>query len=230
MAAPNRGLGTRWASFFDKAARDRGDSEAANAYLTVGNFRFVRDNVLAWLGPVKGASVLDVGCGTGHFTLPLAGVNFVAGLDLSAGMLGLAGRKGLSPVRASAERLPFPDGAFALVLANNIIQLMPDGPAFVRELVRVAKPGGRVVVTTINGENGLVPVLKVLEPRKYRDFLVYSARGVTAAFEAAGGRLSSTLFVFYPFGAVRVVPAGRTPSPFCRRTATSVAVQAVKVR
>ena len=163
-----------WDGHFDEASRTLGDTEAANSYLSVRNFSQVRDAVLDLVGDVSGTRVLDVGCGTGHLTRSLTGKNLVAGIDLSAGMLRFAAAKGLAPVRGSGLDLPFKDGTFDIVLANSVIQLISAGEAFMGELVRVTRKGGRVIVTTINARNAAISILRVVERKKYRHFRLYS--------------------------------------------------------
>jgi ubiquinone/menaquinone biosynthesis C-methylase UbiE len=99
-------------------------------------------------------SSLEIGAGTGYFTLNLmqAGVIREAVCsDISPGMLetlaGNAQRLGLEveTVTTDAEGLPFPDESFDLVLGHAVLHHLPDlGQAF-REFQRVLKPGGTVV-------------------------------------------------------------------------------------
>jgi SAM-dependent methyltransferase len=106
------------------------------------------------LAPRAGELVLDAACGTGLTARVYArrGLRVVA-LDLSLGSLArlqAARLPGVRPVRADLGALPFADGTFDRVLCANAIQHMPDEglrQAWVRELARVARPGGRVVVT-----------------------------------------------------------------------------------
>jgi ubiquinone/menaquinone biosynthesis C-methylase UbiE len=217
-----------WGRFFDDVSRTKGDSEAANSYISVRNFRLLRAEVMDLLGDLRGARVLDAGCGTGHFSLPLAAVNAVTGIDISAEMLAFARAKGLIPVRAAAEALPFSDGVFDVVLAASVIQLIPDGAAFVRELLRVVKPGGRVVICTINAGNAALGLLRILERKKYRHFRIYPFPEIAALVRAEGGTVRSFRFLYYPFGGAASVPGGRRPGPVPRIFGTTVVVEAVK--
>lgn len=99
--------------------------------------------------------VLDVGCGTGVFArrirtcLPNARV---WGVDLVAGML----RQGLdrwsiagdptSPVQGDSERLPFASSSFDIVTCANSFHHYPDQERAVREMSRVLKPGGKLLL------------------------------------------------------------------------------------
>ena len=224
MGADHRAV---WGRFFDDVSRTKGDSEAANSYISVRNFRLLRAEVMDLLGDLRGARVLDAGCGTGHFSLPLEAANSVVGVDISAEMLAFARGKGLSPVRAAAEALPFSGGVFDVVLAASVIQLIPDGAAFVCELLRVVKPGGRVIICTINAGNATLGILRVLERKKYRHFRIYPFREIAALVRAAGGAVRSYRFLYYPFGGAASIPGGKKPGPIPRFFGTTVIVEAV---
>lgn len=126
--------------------------------------RYARDPE-PWLGWLfrqlalePGARLLDVGSGTANVWrenaagLP-SGVR-VALADSSLGMLreGLARGTGLgeraSSVGADAQALPFADARFDVALANHMLYHVPDRPRALRELARVLRPGGRLVVGT----------------------------------------------------------------------------------
>ncbi len=217
-----------WDGHFDEASRTLGDTEAANAYFSVGNFMKVRSAVLGLAGDARDLRVLDVGCGTGHLTQPLAGSNFVAGVDLSAGMLRFAAAKGLAPVRGSGLDLPFKDGTFDVVLAASVIQLIPAGEAFMSELVRVARKGGRIIVATINARNAAISFLRLVERKKYRHFRLYSHDVLTGLAGAAGADVRRAALVFFPAGPTRIVSADRGIGRISGRLASTIVVEAVK--
>lgn len=116
-----------------------------------------RDDFFAWVvGHVKaapGGRVLDVGSGPGDYHSRLAHARVVA-VDLSAGMLA---RVRVPAARADAEALPFRDRAFDRVMANYVLHHMQDVGAALREMRRVARTGGRVVITA-NGRDNLAPL------------------------------------------------------------------------
>lgn len=125
---------------------DRAPPEVVERFVGVGNPFSLRK-------PGTGERVLDVGCGSGldaFIASALVGpTGRVAGLDLSAEMLEWP-RKTAARSRAenlafeegSGERLPFPDGAFDLVISNGTLNLVLDKGAAFREIARVLRPGG----------------------------------------------------------------------------------------
>jgi ubiquinone/menaquinone biosynthesis C-methylase UbiE len=103
-----------------------------------------------------GTEVLDVGCGVGDDVFALARrvapAGSVVGVDRSAAMIAECCRR--APMGAAVRfaiaigsSLPFEDGRFDVVRADRVLIHVEDPPAVVREMVRVAKPSGRVVLT-----------------------------------------------------------------------------------
>jgi SAM-dependent methyltransferase len=112
--------------------------------------------VIDLAAPAPGATVADVGCGNGAYLAELASRGFtgrVLGLDMSLGMLAAArdrltsvGPLGVALIAADAAALPLPDGVADLTLAMHMLYHVPDPSEAVRELRRVTRPGGRVVI------------------------------------------------------------------------------------
>jgi ubiquinone/menaquinone biosynthesis C-methylase UbiE len=114
------------------------------------------DWVLDHLDPKPGESVVDIGCGSGSYHIPLVqrGARIILALDTSAGMVSRsqqqANAHGLPvlAIEASAERIPVPDASYDLGMANHVLFHVADVAAALRELARVLKDGGRAVVTS----------------------------------------------------------------------------------
>ncbi len=105
-------------------------------------------------------SVLEVGCGTGHFTRWLGTQNLqVIGLDLSPAMLREAIRLGSPPcVRGSALALPFPNSAFDLAVLITTLEFIPDPVQALAEAIRVSRYG--LILGVLNRQSLLTWRLK----------------------------------------------------------------------
>jgi SAM-dependent methyltransferase len=107
--------------------------------------------VRCWLpepGPDgEGLRALDVGCGIGMYTAALSGYGAeVVGLEVEAERAAEASEAELTVVQGVGERLPFAAGAFDLVFSHEVLEHVRDDVATAAEMVRVARPGGRIVV------------------------------------------------------------------------------------
>ncbi|BFI97181.1 MAG: class I SAM-dependent methyltransferase [Rhodanobacter sp.] len=108
------------------------------------------------------AAALDLGCGAGHASFAIAPhVAKMVAYDLSHDMLDVvaqaAAARGLPSVRVqqgSAERLPFADGAFALVASRYSAHHWGDPAAALREAARVLAPGGTLCLIDVVGPQG----------------------------------------------------------------------------
>ena len=134
------------ASMFDGVARRY---DLTNDVLTFGLDRRWRAQVVRAIDPRPGERVLDLAAGTGTSSDPLdrAGARVVA-CDFSVGMLrvGKHRRPGLSFVAGDALALPFADASFDAVTISFGIRNVVGVDAALREMARVTKPGGRLVI------------------------------------------------------------------------------------
>lgn len=97
------------------------------------------------------AVLVDVGCGGGLLAPHLAGKGYRhVGVDLQQSCLAAAGRRGVAALRADATALPLATGAADVVVAGEILEHLPDMPGAVAEICRVLRPGGRLVLDTLN--------------------------------------------------------------------------------
>ncbi len=153
--------------------------------------------------PIRGRAVLDAGCGTGLVTRALRAEGVaVAAIDASAASLGLVDREPdghpILAVRGDLTRLPFADESFDRVVCANVLQQFPDPAArrrAVSELARVARPGGRIVVTAhaysvrkrwlgwpvdgpAGGPSGMVRFVHRFTRKEFADLLATALGGV----------------------------------------------------
>ena len=91
--------------------------------------------------------ILDVGCGTGANLLMLSKYGEAEGVDVSEDALAFCRERGLDKViLGNGEELPYEDGTFDLVTAFDVVEHMDDDLAGLREMRRVLRPGGRVLL------------------------------------------------------------------------------------
>ena len=92
---------------------------------------------------------LDVGCGDGHFAAACLGRTLEAGIDPAHASAVEARRAGAyrQVLNGSAAQLPFPDGAFASVVSNCVLEHIPPLGEALGEIGRVTRPGGQLVIT-----------------------------------------------------------------------------------
>ena len=91
--------------------------------------------------------ILDVGCGTGANLLMLSQFGDAEGVDLSEDALAFCRERGLEKVKlGAAEKLPYDDDTFDLVTALDVVEHLDDDLAGLREMQRVLRPGGRVLL------------------------------------------------------------------------------------
>jgi ubiquinone/menaquinone biosynthesis C-methylase UbiE len=109
---------------------------------------------------VAAGRVLDVGTGPGRIAIRIAKLNprlSIDAIDLSASMLALAERNAREQgvgdrihfSRGDAKRIPFADGTFDLVVCHNMLHQLPDPLSTVKEIVRVTKPQGAVLIRDV---------------------------------------------------------------------------------
>ncbi len=181
--------------FFDAHAAE----DDYNVFDEAANNKLI-DAFVRLSGLAAGAKVLDLGCGSGVFTMLLAKRGFaVIGLDISPALLDLARRKNpdITYLEGDVEALPFEAGSVDGILLSGIVHHLPDPRLCAAEVFRVLKSKGRFVAFDPNRAN---PFMYLYRDRSSP---FYSSTGVTpnerpiradetAAVFSAAGLLAST--------------------------------------
>lgn len=160
-------------SYYDQFSKsyDRGRS--------AGYHKLIDDQAAELVRRVgEGKRVLEVGCGTGLVLQRIAGFAKEAkGIDLSPGMLEHARERGLDVREADCTQLPFPDASFDVACSFKVLAHVPDFTAAVREMVRVVRPGGHIVIDVYNRTSLRFAIKRAFGPRKTSDAFKEDAIG-----------------------------------------------------
>ena len=123
--------------------------------------------VAQMIGP--GDEVLECACGTGAISAAIApACARLVATDYSDGMLAqarkkLAKRSNVTVEQADITALPYADDSFDVAVAGNVIHLLPDPEQALRELARVVRPGGTIILPTYveppKRKQGMIPAL-----------------------------------------------------------------------
>lgn len=147
-----------------KTMWESGDYGVFAKYLEKGALEFFER-----LSIPAGARLLDVACGAGQLTLPAArkGIQ-VTGLDLAANLVRQARAKAAAeglriPIdEGDAEDLPYPDGSFDVVMSLIGSMFAPRPELVASEMIRVARPGGRIIMGNWTPEGLVGQMFKVM--------------------------------------------------------------------
>ena len=161
------------ASMFDGVARRY---DITNTVLSGGRDRHWRRATRAALELKPGEEVLDLAAGTSVSTVELAKSGaWCLAADFSVGMLHAGSARPVPKVAADATRLPFGDATFDAVTISFGLRNVVDFSAGLREMARVTRPGGRLVVCEFSTPT--VPVFS----RVYKEYLMRALPRVASA-------------------------------------------------
>lgn len=166
--------------------------QAADGHFWYHGFRQFLSHVLADVaGGRTDLRILDCGCGMGQNMPLLAPHGRVVGFELEP-RAAAAGREFGEPIAcADITRIPFPDDLFDLAVSFDVLQVVEPDVAAVREMARVVRPGGRVVLTV-----AALDVLTGDHAEVWSECRRYTPRTARALAESAGLRVGSVSFAF----------------------------------
>ena len=144
----------------------------------------------------KGLKILDIGCGTGSTIKELERFGDVLGVDIEPQALYFCKKKGVSKtILAEGNYLPCKDKTFDLVTLFNIIEHIEDDRGFVREVHRVLKDNGKIVIAT-SAFNFLWSKHDVVNEHKRRYTKTLLKRLIGKQFTVE--RMTYTNFILFP--------------------------------
>jgi ubiquinone/menaquinone biosynthesis C-methylase UbiE len=154
--------------------------------------RFVAPAIADIAGPRRDLHVLDCGCGTGHNLVTLLRpYGHVFGFDLTPAGLMLARAAGLRVARADMSAIPFQSARFDLLTSFDVMQYVADDDAVLREMARVIKPGGGLVITA-----AALDLLRGGHAGTWPEVRRYTTRRMRSIVEGAGLKVQRLTYLF----------------------------------
>ena len=147
----------------------------------------VKDKAFSVAGVERGKIAADIGAGSGFITGGLIGRGLkVIAVDQSEAMLvemrkKFSGAEGIEYYLGEAERLPIPDEAVDYAFANMYIHHVESPQKAIQEMVRILKPGGKLVITDMDEHE-----FKFLKEKQHDRWMGFKREDVRRWFEEAG--------------------------------------------
>lgn len=163
-----------------QALRDEASAEQYRA----GEIARVRDAIQRYRVPVHSRTVLDVGCHDGALTmgLPALGASGVIGVDIDAAAIARASTRNpaIRFLVSAPDRIPLPDASIDTAIAYDVFEHVEHPAMLARELARVVRPDGAVLIGTWSWCHPFAPHLWSVMPVPWAH-LVVSERTLLAA-------------------------------------------------
>lgn len=187
-----------------RSPRKEADQKALAAWhdstrnIPADRLRDAYDRIGALTGMDSTWKILDVNCGTGRLTIPLAASGFeVTGIDASSDMLEQAKSQlqtgsQRSFVCGDAEEMQFPDNCFDAAIIARLFLHIGNAAQVTRELVRVVRPGGTVIVLHGKAAFDNTPLRQFRKTCDERGYLPQRQRSDRQAISAAIAALNMT--------------------------------------
>ena len=142
-------------------------------------------------GGRRGLRLIDCGCGTGNNLALLRPYGSVFGFDLTSGGVTQAALTGRPVVRADVTRIPIASSSIDVVTSFDVLQSVPADADAVREMARIVKPGGTVILTVAAWE-----ALRGDHAISWSEVHRYTPASVRGLVETAGLRVERMSFLF----------------------------------
>lgn len=136
-------------------------------------------------------SIVDCGSGTGHNLGWLGQFGRTVGFDLNDGGVRMTAAAGQRVVQGDVARAPFRSGAFDLATSFDVMQCLEPDAAAAREMARLTRPGGAVVITM-----AALELLRGDHSESWREVRRYTPASARRLVEQAGLRVERVSFLF----------------------------------
>ena len=135
--------------------------------------------------------IIDCGCGTGHNMRLLQTYGRVVGFDMSAKATAMTHAAGGAVVRANGAQAPYASGVFDIATAFDVLQCLEPDEAVVREMARMVRPGGVVLLTL-----AAFDILRGDHSESWQEVRRYTPATARRLLEQAGLRVERVSFLF----------------------------------
>jgi ubiquinone/menaquinone biosynthesis C-methylase UbiE len=154
--------------------------------------RFIAPAIAEMAGTRRNLQLLDCGCGTGHnLATLLRPYGRAFGFDLTPGGLLHARAAGFPLARADMDAIPFQSARFDLVTSFDVMQYVGDDHAVMKEMARVLKPGGALVVTA-----AALDMLRGGHAGTWPEVRRYTTARMRAIVEGAGLKVTRLTYLY----------------------------------
>jgi ubiquinone/menaquinone biosynthesis C-methylase UbiE len=193
----------KWRNWYDNLALEFGTSPRSIDRVDVKNYQSIQNIVTKTIEKNDFVVVVDVGCGNGTFSKNIARSKTVYGIDFSFHQLRYAQDGGIQCIQSDALKLPLKSDFSDTTLCMGMLQLLKsdvDVYACLEELTRITKPGGLILISTLNAESLLRKVYGLVKKdigiHFERMFLIHELYNI---FKQLRIEIQETIFFYTPF-------------------------------
>jgi 2-polyprenyl-3-methyl-5-hydroxy-6-metoxy-1,4-benzoquinol methylase len=193
----------KWRKWYDHLAVEFGTSPRSIDRVDVKNYQSIQNIVTKTIEKNDFVVVVDVGCGNGTFSKDIARSKIVYGIDFSFHQLRYAQDGGIQCIQSDALKLPLKSDFSDTTLCMGMLQLLKsdvDVYACFKELTRITKPGGLMILSTLNAESLLRRVYGLIKQdigiHFERMFFIHEVYALLKQFHI---EIQDTMFFYTPF-------------------------------
>lgn len=191
-----------WQRYYDEQARKGGSNSITSGFVTPRTFGYRKAAILETLSSLpirlRDKWIADIGCGSGLITLPFLGHSRLIGIDISPEMVKLALGHGLHAAAASALAIPLRNSLFDVTISTGVVQHFSSSNALIRECARITRPGGFILIETINSESILRKIYRFFVRRDNLQSHPFTVAEIASALDQDGVEPWRIVYLYYP--------------------------------